>query len=171
MITLSLIAARARNGVIGKGNTLPWHFPEDLAFFKRTTLGKPIIMGRHTHESIGRALPGRPNWVISRNAERVMAGCAHAPSLEHALAACEAQGHTEAFLIGGAQLYAAGLPQAQKLILTEIDQDFEGDTFFPTLQARAWQEVQREAHHSAPPNDFDYAFVTYERMEPDMLVV
>lgn len=169
MITLSLIAARARNGIIGRGNALPWHFPEDLAFFKRTTLGRPVIMGRHTHESIGRALPGRPNWVISQHAQRVGADCSHAQSLDAALAACAAQGHTEAFLIGGAQLYAAGLPKAQKLILTEINQDFEGDISFPHFDATVWQEVERATHHSAPPNDFDYAFVTYQRIAPDTL--
>ncbi len=167
MITLSLIAARARNGVIGKGNTLPWHFPEDLAFFKRTTLGQPVIMGRHTHESIGRALPGRPNWVISRNSERVLAGCAHALSLDAALTECAAKGYTEAFLIGGAQLYAEGLPKAQKLIMTEIDHDFDGDVFFPDFPKSAWQEVGRETHHSALPNDFDYAFVYYKRTHAD----
>jgi dihydrofolate reductase len=167
MITLSLIAARARNGVIGKGNTLPWHFPEDLAFFKRTTLGQPVIMGRHTHASIGRALPGRPNWVISSNPERVLAGCAHAPSLDVALTECAAQGYTEAFLIGGAQLYAEGLHKAQKLILTEIDHDFDGDVFFPDFSKSAWQEVEREIHHSALPNDFDYAFVCYKRIHAD----
>ncbi len=163
MTTLCLIVARARNGIIGHRNQLPWHLPEDLAFFKRTTLGAPVIMGRKTHESIGRPLPGRRNLVVTRDAKRVFAGCENVASLDEALARCAAQGVSEAFLIGGAQLYAQGMAQADKLIITEIEHDFDGDANFPPLDRTVWQEISRETHHSGPPNNFDYAFVVYQR--------
>lgn len=163
MTTLCLIVARARNGVIGYRNQLPWHLPEDLAFFKRTTLGAPVIMGRKTHESIGRPLPGRRNLVVTRDATRVFAGCENVGSLAEALARCAAQGVPEAFLIGGAELYAQGIDQADKLIITEIERDFEGDATFPASDPTVWQQVSRETHYSGPPNDFNYAFTVYQR--------
>jgi dihydrofolate reductase len=161
MTTLTLIVARARNGVIGQNNQLPWRLPEDLSFFKRTTLGAPIIMGRKTHESIGRPLPGRRNLVVTRDASRTFEGCERACDLDDALAKCADA--PEAFLIGGAQLYAAGLEQADKLIITEIDADFTGDAVFPAPAAAHWQEISREAHRASAPNDFAYAFVVYRR--------
>ena len=163
MTRLSVIVARAQNGIIGRHNQLPWRLPEDLAFFKRTTWGAPVIMGRKTHESIGHALPGRCNIVITRNAARVFEGCLTMSSLEQALAYCEKQNMPEAFLIGGAQLYAQGLALAEKLIITEIAQDFEGDVTFPAPDPEDWQEISRETHHSRLPNNFDYAFVVYQR--------
>jgi dihydrofolate reductase len=163
MTTLTLIVARARNGVIGRDNQLPWRLPEDLAFFKRTTMGAPIVMGRKTHESIGRVLPGRRNIVVSRDAARRYDGCDTVTSLAAALALAAQDQAPEAFLIGGAQLYEDGLRQADKLIVTEIADDFEGDTTFPAPDPREWEEVTREAHRANPPNEFDYAFVTYRR--------
>jgi dihydrofolate reductase len=161
MTTLTLIVARARNGVIGRDNQLPWRLPEDLAFFKRTTMGAPIIMGRKTHESIGRPLPGRRNIVVTRDAARRYEGCDVVTSVEDAL---KLSPDAEAFLIGGAQLYADAIARADKLIITEIDADFEGDTHFPAPDPELWREVSREAHRASAPNDFAFAFVTYERI-------
>lgn len=129
MTLLTLIVARARNGVIGRDNTLPWRLPEDLAHFKRTTMGAPIVMGRKTYESIGRPLPGRRNIVVTRSAKLALPGCEIAHSLEDAQRLCI--GVEQIFLIGGAQLYADALPSADRLIVTEIDADFEGDAHFP----------------------------------------
>ncbi|AXW11157.1 diacylglycerol kinase [Ralstonia solanacearum] len=165
MTLLTLIVARARNGVIGRDNTLPWRLPEDLAYFKRTTMGAPIVMGRKTYESIGRPLPGRRNIVVTRSAKLALPGCEIAHSLEDAQRLCI--GVEQIFLIGGAQLYADALPSADRLIVTEIDADFEGDAHFPAPDPAVWHEVARETHHAAAPNDFDYAFVTYERPPSD----
>ncbi|MEW6341738.1 MAG: dihydrofolate reductase [Pseudomonadota bacterium] len=163
MTTLTLIVARARNGVIGRDNQLPWRLPEDLAFFKRTTMGAPIIMGRKTHESIGRPLPGRRNIVVTRDAKRRFAGCDTATNLDDALRLAAQDQAPEAFLIGGAELYAEGLRHADKLIVTEISIDFEGDAYFATLDPQEWEEVAHETHRAHAPNEFDYAFVTYQR--------
>lgn len=164
MTSLSIIVARARNGVIGRHNQLPWHLPEDLAFFKRTTLGAPVIMGRKTHESIGRPLPGRRNLVVTRDPKRVFAGCETVSNLAHALELCASASVPQAFLIGGAQLYAEGLNYADQLIITEIDKDFDGDAFFPKPDPLVWKQISQSQHHSLPPNDFAYAFVIYERI-------
>lgn len=163
MTTLTLIVARARNGVIGRENQLPWRLPEDLAFFKRTTMGAPIIMGRKTHESIGRPLPGRRNIVVTRDAARRFTGCDTATNLDEALELAAQDQAPEAFLIGGAQLYEEGLRHADKLIITEISIDFEGDAHFAALDPQEWEEVAHETHRAHAPNEFDYAFVTYKR--------
>lgn len=160
MTLLTLIVAKARNGVIGRDNTLPWRLPEDLAHFKRTTMGAPIVMGRKTWESIGRPLPGRRNIVVSRNRGLRIEGCDVANSLEEAQRLCV--GVEQIFLIGGAQLYAEALPSADRLVVTEIDADVEGDAMFPPIDPRQWITTARESHHSEA-NGFDYAFVTYER--------
>ncbi len=166
MTTLSLIAAVARNGAIGKDNALLWRLSEDLQFFKRTTMGCPVIMGRKTYDSIGRPLPGRRNIVITRNPQWSAPGIESAPSLQAALALLDNTADKpvdKAFVIGGAQIYAEALPLAQEIVLTEIDQDFEADAFFPDWDKAAFIEVSREAQHAPAPNDFDYAFVTYRR--------
>lgn len=160
MTLLTLIVARARNGVIGRDNTLPWRLPEDLAHFKRTTMGAPVIMGRKTWESIGRPLPGRRNIVVSRNPHLRIDGGETAASLEDALRLCV--GVDNVFLIGGAQLYEQALPSADRLVVTEIDADVEGDAFFPAIDPQQWVVTEREVHRSEA-NGFDYAFVTYER--------
>lgn len=162
MTILTLVVARAENGVIGRDNQLPWRLPEDLAHFKRVTLGKPIIMGRKTYDSIGRPLPGRRNIVVSRNPDLQIEGCDVAGSLIDAQRLCV--GVDEICLIGGAQLYAEALASADKLIVTEIAKAFEGDASFPVLDRSQWRETARETHHAGAPNDFDYAFVTYERV-------
>jgi len=158
---ITLIVARARNGVIGRDGKLPWRLPEDLAFFKRTTMGHPIVMGRRTWESIGRPLPGRRNIVVSRQAGLVADGAETAAGLDAALRLCD--GSADVFVIGGAQLYADALPHADRLIVTEIDADFEGDTFWPRPDAAQWREAGREHLPPAGPRDFAIDFVTYVR--------
>lgn len=160
MTLLTLVVARARNGTIGRNNALPWRLPEDLAHFKRTTLGAPIIMGRKTWDSIGRPLPGRRNIVVSRNTALKLEGAEVVGSLEAAQLLCI--GAEQVFLIGGAQLYAEAMPSADRLVVTEIDADVEGDAFFPAIDRTQWIETSREVHHSEA-NGFDYAFVTYDR--------
>ena len=157
---LSLIAAVARNGAIGKDNALLWRLPEDLKFFKRTTLGCPVLMGRKTFESIGRALPGRRNVVITRNADWSHEGVDVAHSLDEALALV-AQA-PKVFVIGGGELYIQALPLADELVLTEVDADFEGDTFFPTWDRSAFTESARESHVAEA--GWPYHFVSYQRL-------
>lgn len=141
MRALALIVALAKNRGIGLRGALPWHVPEDLKRFKALTMGHAILMGRKTHESIGRPLPGRRNVVISRTAT-ALTGCEVAPSLERALELVADDALP--FIIGGAQLYAEALPKVTHLFLTELDQVVEADTFFPPLEAGAWREVKRE---------------------------
>ncbi len=165
MITVTLILARARNGVIGRDGALPWHLPEDLKRFKALTLGHPVVMGRKTWDSIvarnGKPLPGRRNLVISRQPGFVAPGAEVAASLEAALALCADAPHV--FVIGGAQIYLAALPHAQRVELTEIDADVEGDAVMPPLDPAQWRETARAAHAATTERPFGYAFVTYER--------
>jgi dihydrofolate reductase len=156
---LYLIAAVAKNGVIGAHGKLPWHLPEDLTHFKKLTLGHPILMGRRTWESLGKPLPGRENIVISRKPGFGAPGASVASSLEAAIALCA--GEPVAFVIGGAELYAAALPLADGLVLTEIDRDYEGDTRFPEWDRKSWRATQKETHTSADGMRFN--FVLYER--------
>ena len=158
---LTLIVARARNGVIGRDGALPWRLPEDLAHFKRTTMGHPIVMGRKTWESIGRPLPGRRSIVVSRQPGFEATGAEVAESLDAALALCA--GAEEVFVIGGAQLYAEALPRADRLIVTEIDADFEGDTHFPATDPALWREAAREHQPPTDARPFGFDFVTYLR--------
>jgi len=156
---LCLVAALASNGVIGVDGRLPWRLPEDLRHFKALTMGQPVIMGRRTWESIGRALPGRLNIVVTRQPGFVAAGAQVAASLAASIALC--RDAAIACVIGGAELYAAALPIADALEFTEIDAAFEGDTTFPAFERSAWREVRRERHRSADGLRFD--FVRYER--------
>ena len=157
-----LIAAVARNGVIGRGNAMPWHLPEDLRRFKRITTGAPVVMGRNTHVAIGKPLPGRPNIVVSRGGAAVAPGCTVVPSLEAALRT--AGDAARICIIGGGQIYAQALPLAGRMSLTEIDADFEGDTYFPRFSREEWSENARESLISAGPPPLRYAFVEYVRM-------
>jgi dihydrofolate reductase len=156
---VSIIAAVARNGVIGHDNAMPWHLSDDLKRFRALTTGHPIIMGRRTYESLGRPLPGRRNIVISRDSAFAAPGCEVLPALDAALVACSDA--SEVFIIGGAQLYAATLALADRLQITEIHADFDGDTHFPQYDRRLWRETARE--HGRGEADFAYDFVTYER--------
>ena len=159
MALTALVAALARNRVIGVGNRLPWRLPEDLARFKRLTMGAPVIMGRKTRESIGRPLPGRRNIVVTRERAATWEGCVVAHSLDEALAL--ADDAPEAFVIGGAELYAEALPLADELLLTEIDAEVKGDTFFPSWDRAAFQEESREQHVSEA--GIPFSFVRYVR--------
>lgn len=149
----------ANNRVIGKDNQMPWHLPADLGHFKAITLGKPIIMGRKTYESIGRPLPGRKNIVISRDKSYKLEGCETASSLEEAITlVSEAE---EIMIIGGGNLYAQALPHADKLYLTFIDLDVDGDTRFPKYEDLKLTEIKREKYLKDEKNPYDYQFVDF----------
>lgn len=159
---LSLVAAVARGGVIGRAGALPWRIPEDMERFRARTLGHPVVMGRRTWDSLParfRPLPGRRNVVVTRNPAWQAEGAERAASLEDALSLLDGAPHV--FVIGGAQLYAAALPLADELLLTEIDADVDGDTFFPPFDRELFEEASREPHVSETGAPF--AFVTYVR--------
>lgn len=158
---LALIVARARNGVIGRDNALPWRLPEDLAHFRRTTMRHPVIMGRRTWDSIGRPLPGRRNIVITRDRAWRADGAEAVASLADAVTSC---GDAPlGFVIGGAQIYAAALPLADEIFVTEIDRDVDGDTFLDAPDPHHWIETSREPHVAADATPF--AFVHYARRD------
>lgn len=161
MPRVSLIVARARNGVIGANGALPWRLPEDLAHFKRTTMGHPIIMGRKTWQSIGRPLPGRRSIVVTRDRGFAAAGAEVVHSLEEAIA--RAGDAAEVFVIGGAELYAEALPRADRILLTALDADFDGDTLFPLPSVREWAETSRAHHEPAGERGFGFDFLSLER--------
>ena len=159
MSDLSLIVAIAKNRVIGVNNTLPWYLPEDLKRFRALTTGHHIIMGRKTFDSLGRLLPGRTTVIVTRNPDYKMAGAIVVHSLEAAITACGDD--NEAFLIGGAELYKDGLKLANKLYITEIDAEYEGDAFFPEFDVAEWQVVERESHQAE--NGLGFSYLTYQR--------
>lgn len=159
---ISIIAALARNRVIGIENRLPWRLPEDLAHFKALTLNHPILMGRKTFESLGRPLPGRTNIVITRNASYRPDGCLVADSIPAAVALCN--GADEVFFIGGADLYRQAIPLADRLYLTEVDIESQGDAWFPEYDRSAFREVSRESHTGEKGDVLKFDFVVYERL-------
>ncbi len=164
---ISLVAAVARNGVIGDGERLPWHLPEDMQFFRRTTAGHPVLMGRKTWDSLParfRPLPGRQNLVLTRDPAWAAQGAQGVATLENALT--RAAGAEKLFVIGGAQVYALAMPMADELLLTEIDQDAEGRTRFPHWPCDMFLETHRERHRALPPNEFEFSWVTYRRRQP-----
>ncbi|HNL32838.1 MAG TPA: dihydrofolate reductase [Pseudomonadales bacterium] len=169
MPVIALIAAMANNRVIGRDNQLPWHIAEDLRFFKRMTLGKPLIMGRNTFESLGRPLPGRPHIVISRNPDYQPAGVERAATLEAAIARAtelaRASSADEIMVIGGAQVYAAALPYARRIYLTLVDAEVAGDTHFPAIDSALWREGSRTAAQARQAHEPDYCFAVLERNE------
>ncbi len=160
---LSLIAAVARNGVIGKEGGLPWRLPADLKRFKAVTTGHAVIMGRRTWEEIRRPLPGRRNIVLSRDPAFLAPGAEVVPDLAEALARARASQDDEGFVIGGAQLYAAALPLVDRLHLTRLDYDAEGDTLFPPLDLSPFRLVSEERHPAGPGDPAPYAFLVYDR--------
>ena len=163
MTTLSLIAALDRHRAIGKGNALPWHLPADLKRFKALTLGKPILMGRKTAESIGRPLPGRRNLVLSRSTQAPFDGTEVVASIDAALALAGEAG--ELCVIGGGEVYALCLPRATHLHLTHVDTIVDGaDAFFPAFDAAAWRIASREAHAADERHAFAFEFVDYVRV-------
>ena len=157
---ISVIAALAKNRVIGIENRLPWRLPEDLAHFKSLTLGHPILMGRKTFESLGRPLPGRTNIVITRNPDYRPEGCLVADSIPGALALCT---DDEVFFIGGAELYAQAIPLADRLYLTEVDIEAEGDAWFPGYDRSVFREVSRDSRRGERGDAIGFDFVVYER--------
>lgn len=160
MTSLSLIVAVASNGTIGINNTLPWHLPEDLKRFRALTTGHHIIMGRKTYESLNRLLPDRTTVIVTRNRDYAVPGAVITHSLQEAVASCGDD--PEAFLIGGAELYAEGFELADKLYLTEIHAEYEGDAFLPAFDCQQWREIARESHVSA--NGLSFSYVTYLRV-------
>ena len=160
---ISMIVAMAHNRVIGLDNKMPWHLPADLQFFKKTTLGKPVIMGRKTYDSIGRALPGRLNIVVSRDADLTISGVTCVTSAAQALSLVE--GVDEVMIIGGATIYKHFLALANRLYLTFIDLNTEGDTCFPDYMAQGeWQKIASENYSADEKNAYDLEFVTLERV-------
>lgn len=152
----------ARNRVIGANNSIPWHLPDELKSFKAITMGHHIVMGRNTWESIGRLLPGRETVIVTRQADYKVAGAIIAHTLDEALAA--SRGDSEVFVIGGAQIYAAALPRADRIYLTEIEADFDGDTLMPELALNAWRVVSRAVHSADEKNRYAYTVTIYDRV-------
>ncbi|WP_085523781.1 dihydrofolate reductase [Tuberibacillus sp. Marseille-P3662] len=159
---ISFIVAMDQNRVIGQDNQLPWRLPADLAFFKRVTMGHPIIMGRKTHESIGKPLPGRENVILTRNESYEAAGCQVVHSLE-AIKAIDEQ-NDEVFVIGGAEIFKVMFASADRLYVTFIDEVFSGDTYFPEIDHDQWRQVAREKGEKNDKNPYDYYYLTYDRI-------
>lgn len=163
MTIISLIAAIDLNRLIGKGgNELPWRLPADLKRFRNVTIGKPVIMGRKTFESIGRPLSERTNIVITRNEKYEAPGCVIAHSPEEALRA--ADGALEVMIIGGGDIFAKFMPRAMRMYLTQIDAEFEGNIYFPEWNPTKWREISRESHEPDKRNPYKYTFLTLERI-------
>ncbi len=164
---ISVIAALADNRVIGRDNMLPWRLPNDLKHFKAVTLGKPVIMGRKTWESLGRPLPGRTNIVITRQPGYAQAGArvvwSFDDALELAAQVARLDGVDECLVIGGAEIYALALPRCKRLYLTEVHATVEGDAFFPAFNRGQWRETKRERLVASAANPYDYSFVVYEK--------
>jgi len=162
---LSILVAMAKNRVIGRNNQLPWHLPADLKHFKLLTMGQIIVMGRKTYESIGRPLPGRENIIITRQSGYEVPGATVVNSLQDALSICEESSTTnnESFIIGGEKLYRQTLDICQRMYITEIQSDFEGDTVFPEFDRSNWEEIQRDKHISVNGAQIEYHFVILER--------
>jgi dihydrofolate reductase len=159
---ISLIVAMASNRAIGLNGQMPWHLSADLKRFKQITMGSPILMGRKTFEAIGKPLPGRCNIIISRDPDYRQAGCQVFNDIDSALGYCSDS--PEVFVIGGATLYQALLPRADYLYLTEIDQDFAGDTFFPEIDTTQWREIENEHVTDDQSVDFSYRFLKLEHL-------
>ena len=156
---ISMIFAMGRDNALGYKNKMPWHLPADLAYFKRVTIGQPVIMGRKTFDSLGRPLPGRENIVVTRNKDFSHDGCIVVNSIEKAK---ELVKDKEAFIIGGAEIYKAFLPIADRMYITEIDNEFEADTFFPIIDYSKWNLISSKTGVKDEKNPYDYKFLVYE---------
>ncbi|GAB3991538.1 dihydrofolate reductase DfrA [Spirosoma daeguense] len=161
---ISLISAVAENGVIGRNNELPWHLPDDFAFFKHKTSHHPIIMGRKSLESLGKPLKNRTNIVLTRNSDFTTEGVTIVHTLDDALDVATQINQNEIFVIGGAEIYAMALPIATTLYLTEIHQAYEGDAYFPKFDKNEWKEVERISHEADERHAVSFDFVKYERI-------
>ena len=163
-VALTLIAALDRNRAIGRGNALPWHLPDDLKRFKALTLGKPVLMGRKTAESLGRALPKRRNLVLTRSGRVPFEGMEAVASIDEAIAVAQVDDAAELCVIGGGEVYALALPHAARMHLTHVETAIDGcDAFFPTFDAAQWRVVAREAHAADEKHAFAFEFVDYVR--------
>ncbi|MCG8309560.1 MAG: dihydrofolate reductase [Cytophagales bacterium] len=160
-----IMAAKASNNVIGKNNDLVWHLPADLRYFKETTKGHTLIMGRKTFESLGNPLPHRESWVITRNENYTSEGIRTFHSLESAIDAGEKLGLDTVFILGGGEVYRQAINIADKMIITEVHSEFEGDTYFPEIDPKTWKEIDRIEHKADEKNNYDYAFVIYLRRD------
>lgn len=164
---ISIIAALGNSRVIGNKNRLPWDLPADMDHFRELTLGKPIIMGQNTFDSIGRALPGRYNIVLTRDKELLIPNCEMAYSLDEAVELAEksemGKNSNEVMICGGASIYEQYLDRANKMYLTFIEGDFEGDTFFPEFSSEEWEEIEKVSHKIDEKNKYPYSFVVFER--------
>lgn len=160
---ISTIVATAKNNVIGKDNDIPWYLPADLKYFKKTTINHHIIMGRNCYESIGKPLPKRTNMVLTRNPFYMVSNCYVLHSLEEALQIAKDNGEEEVFIIGGAQIYEIGMKYTDKLYLTEVDLEVEGDIIFPELNMDEWELISEEPHQADEKNEHDYVFKIFER--------
>jgi len=161
-MTVSIVVAAAQNGVIGRDNDLPWRLPADLVHFKRLTMGHPIVMGRKTFESIGRPLPGRQNIVITTDKDFQAGGCIIAHTIEEALQAAKAA--NEVFIIGGSSIFDAAMPLVDKIYLTRVLADVEGDRYF-NFESKKWKLIKSEKHPADAKNQYDYEFQIWERQE------
>lgn len=169
---ISMIIAAAQNRVMGRDNQMPWHLPNDLQYFKRSTMGKPMIMGRKTYESLGKPLPGRPHIIITRQANyqapnaneqvQVVTNLADAITAAEALVADIET--AEVMVIGGAEICSLAFPQTQRLYLTQVHADVDGDVYFPEFDLNEWREVSREDYQASEGNPYDYSFVVLERV-------
>jgi len=161
-----MIAALARNGAIGKTNDLPWHLPDDMKYFMQTTKGHHVIMGRKNYESLPekfRPLPNRTSIVVTRQPLYQAPGCTIVHQLEEGIGIAQQHGEGELFIIGGSEIYNLGMPLADKLYLTEIDADIEGDTFFPAYRKELWHEISRRHHAIDDRHQFAFDFVIYKK--------
>jgi len=167
MVSLTLVAAISENGVIGRDNGLPWRLKSDMAHFRAITMGKPVVMGRKTYLSIGRALPGRTSIVVSRDPAFAAPGLVVAPSIEAALTVARGdalrRGAACIIIAGGAELYAQTMPLAERLDITYVHRTVQGDAHFPAIDRSVWHEIARDEHAAAPGDDASFAFVTYQR--------
>ncbi len=163
---ISCIVAKAKNNVIGLNNKMPWHISEDLKYFKRVTSGHCIILGRKNYLSIGRPLPNRTNIVVTRDKSFEAKGCAIMNSIESALKYAFENGEKEAFIIGGGQIYEQTIEYWDKLYITEIDEEFEGDVFFPELDYNEWKLIEEECFEKSESNKYRFCFNAYERNQP-----
>jgi dihydrofolate reductase len=162
---ISCIVAIAKNNVIGKDNQIPWYLPSDLKYFKKVTTGHHVIMGRKCYESIGKPLPNRTNIIITRDPFFISSNCLIARNIKEALEMALDNGETEAFIIGGGQIYEQTADFWDKFYLTEVDLDAEGDIFFPELDLNEWTLTSKECHQKDEKNEFDYCFNVYDRRE------
>ncbi|MEM6964966.1 MAG: dihydrofolate reductase [Bacteroidota bacterium] len=160
---ISCIVAVAKNNVIGKDNDIPWYLPADLKYFKKTTLNHHIIMGRNCYESIGKPLPKRTNVILTRNPFYTVSNCYVTHSLEEALQLAEDNAETEAFIIGGAQIYELAMDKCDTLYLTEVDLEVEGDVFFPKINFDEWELISESTHQADEKNEHDYTFKVFKR--------